>query len=87
MTVSALLGIYQYTSSINGITYVRICFIAAPIAHLTKSPLDDEIAEALWLTPAEIEQFHTELRSPLVLAAVRDYQAGKSFPLTILADL
>ncbi len=86
VTVTALLGIYQYTSASNGITYVRLCFVAAPVTHFPNRQLDSAIAEAVWLTPAEIKQRQAALRSPLVLAAVNDYLAGKTYPLSILAD-
>ena len=90
VTITALLGIYQYRSERNGITYVRVCFIGKPEAELVNSELDPAIAEALWLTPAEIERIIEQqsgaMRSPLVLAAIRDFQAGKSYPLSILSN-
>ena len=85
--VVALLGIYSHKSSLNGITYVRHCFIAKPIEHFPDRELDPAIAAAVWLSPGEIEQRQGELRSPLVLAAVRDFQAGRSHPLSLLIDL
>jgi len=85
--VVALLGIYSHKSSLNGITYVRHCFIAKPIQHFPDRELDPAIAAAVWLSPREIEQRQGELRSPMVLAAVRDFQAGRSHPLSLLIDL
>lgn len=84
--VVAFLGIYTYKSSLNGITYVRHCFIAKPIQHFPDRALDSEIAAAVWLSPQEIEQRHTELRSPMVLAAVRDFQTGKSLSLSYITN-
>ena len=86
VSVSALLGIYEYTSPANGITYVRLCFVASPRKHDPMQALDSEIAAALWLTPVELEQLHGEMRSPLVMAAVADYLAGKRYPLSLLAN-
>lgn len=86
VSVTALLGIYRYRSPTNGVTYVRHCFIAVPVRHLPEQPLDPAIAEAIWLRPAEIQQHGSELRSPLVLAAVQDYQAGSTYPLSLLTN-
>ena len=85
--IVAFLGIYSHRSSLNGITYVRHCFIAKPIQHFPDQALDSAITAAVWLSPQEIEQRHGELRSPMVLAAVRDFQAGRSHPLSLLIDL
>lgn len=86
VSVSALLGIYRYRSAANGITYVRHCFIAIPVRHFPEQPLDSAISEAIWLSPVEIQQRDSELRSPLVLAAIQDYQAGTNYPLSLLTD-
>lgn len=85
--VVALLGVYSYRSALNGITYIRHCFIAKPIRHFPDRVLDAAIAATVWLSPQEIEQRHDELRSPLVMAAVRDFQAGRSYPLSLLINL
>lgn len=84
--VTQLLGIYQYTSEENGVSYVRHCFIAEPIEENTKSPLDEDIIEAVWLEASTIEQKESELRSPLVFQAIRDYLGGVTFPLSLFSQ-
>jgi len=88
--VTALLGIYQYRSELNGITYIRVCFVAKPETELLDYKLDPAIVEAAWLTPAELERIAEvqpgAMRSPLVMAVIKDFQAGKSFPLSILSQ-
>ncbi len=79
-----LLGIYQYTSAENGITYIRHCFIAKAIEPRTERNLDPDILEAKWLTLKELEGFESELRSPLVLKVIRDYLSGVNFPLHVV---
>ena len=79
-----LLGIYQYTSAENGITYIRHCFIAKAIEPRTERNLDPDILEAKWLTLKELEDFESELRSPLVLKVIRDYLSGVNFPLNVV---
>ena len=79
-----LLGIYQYTSAENGITYIRHCFVDKAIEPRTGRNLDPDILEAKWLTLKELEDFESELRSPLVLKVIRDYLSGVNFPLHVV---
>lgn len=84
VNLEQLLGIYQYTSPENGITYIRHCFIAKAIEPRTKGDLDEDIAEAVWVSLEELEQRGSEMRSPLVLEVIRDYLKGISYPLSLI---
>lgn len=79
-----LLGIYQYSSPENGITYIRHCFIARVIEPRTENDLDEDIAEAVWLSFEELQLLEAQMRSPLVLQVIRDYLAGIAYPLEIV---
>ena len=82
VNLEKLLGIYQYTSPENDITYIRHCFIAKAIEPRTERDLDEDIAEAVWVSLEELEQRESEMRSPLVLEVIRDYLKGVSYPLS-----
>ena len=84
VNLEKLLGIYQYTSPENGITYIRHCFIAKAIEPRTERDLDEGIAEAVWVSLEELEQREFEMRSPLVLEVIRDYLKGVSYPLSLI---
>ncbi len=84
--ISDLLGIYQYTSPENGISYVRHCFIADAIQQISNSELDADIIEAQWLSLGELQAHSAEMRSPLVLKVIADYLRGQRFPLSLLSD-
>jgi ADP-ribose pyrophosphatase YjhB (NUDIX family) len=84
VNLERLLGIYQYTSPDNGITYVRHCFIAKAIEPRTELDLDEDIVEAVWLSLEELEQRESQMRSPLVLGVIRDYLKGISYPLSLI---
>ena len=84
VNLEKLLGIYQYTSPENGITYIRHCFIAKAIEPRTDRDLDEDIAEAVWVSLEELEQRESEMRSPLVLELIRDYLKGVSYPLSLI---
>ena len=84
VNLEQLLGIYQYTSPENGITYIRHCFIAKAIDPRTERDLDEDIAEAVWISLEELEQRESDMRSPLVLEVLRDYMKGISYPLSLI---
>jgi ADP-ribose pyrophosphatase YjhB (NUDIX family) len=84
VNLEKLLGIYQYTSPENGITYIRHCFIAKAIEPRTERDLDEDIAEAVWVSLEELEQRESEMRSPIVLEVIRDYLKGVSYPLSLI---
>ena len=84
VNLEQLLGIYQTTSPDNGITYIRHCFIAKAIEPRTERDLDEDIAEAVWLSLEELEQREAQMRSPLVLEVIRDYLKGVNYPLSLI---
>lgn len=82
--IRQFLGIYQYTSTSNGLCYVRHCFIADPIECIHDSELDADILEVQWLNLQEIEARRSDLRSPMVLKVIHDYINGTHYPLSIV---
>jgi ADP-ribose pyrophosphatase YjhB (NUDIX family) len=84
VNLEQLLGIYQYTSPENGITYIRHCFIAKAIEPRTGRNLDKDITEAVWVSLEGLEQRESEMRSPLVLEVIRDYLKGIGYPLRLI---
>jgi 8-oxo-dGTP pyrophosphatase MutT (NUDIX family) len=87
VALQALLGIYQYTSPANGITYVRTCFIASPVRRIVTASLDPEIIAVHWLTPVEIQLQQQRLRSPAVWQVIQDYLAGQRYPLNLIRTI
>jgi 8-oxo-dGTP pyrophosphatase MutT (NUDIX family) len=83
----ALVGIYQWTSPKNNITYIRFCFRGQCLRHYPDRPLDTEIQRALWLSRDELLAKGDQIRSPMVLRVIDDYLAGKSYPLDVLHTL
>ena len=82
---TALVGIYRWIAP-NQTTFMRYCFTADAVAHDAAQILDTDITRALWLSAAEIEVRQADLRSPLVLDCLRDYQAGRRYPLSLLVN-
>ncbi len=85
-----LVGLYLYANPDSHITYLRVCFHGATVAHDPARSLDAEIVRAVWLTRDEILKRGDRLRTPLVLRCLDDYLAGRRFPLAVIgavADL
>jgi 8-oxo-dGTP pyrophosphatase MutT (NUDIX family) len=84
--LTALLGLYHYPAP-NGLTYIRHCFIATPQRHHPEQPLDTPIVATHWLPAQQILAPDFKARSPLVAACLRDYLAGKRYPLSLIQHL
>ncbi len=80
----ALLGIYQWRNGHNDKEFVRVTFIAHSLTVDTDAPLDDGIIRALWLDRQAVEALNGQLRSPMVLRNIEDFERGQSFPLQLI---
>jgi phosphatase NudJ len=80
-----LVGIYRWRMPDAGRTYLRFCFHGQCHEHDPRQSLDDGIVEATWLTRDALAE--SPLRSPLVLACLDDYLAGRRLPLEALRDI
>ena len=78
VNLEKLLGIYQYTSPENGIT-----FIAEPLQFQQDAEIDSDIDSAEWMTLEQIKDPVNKPRSELVHQAVDDFISGRVFPLEI----
>jgi ADP-ribose pyrophosphatase YjhB (NUDIX family) len=80
VALTCLLGVQQWRSP-SGRHFVRFAFAAEPLEHDPARPLDEGIVRALWLGRDEIAAAGPRLRSPMVLANVDDWLAGRRLPL------
>ena len=81
--VHALLGIYRYFAKSNQTHYVRVCFIATAIKQVSDQ-LDADIDKINWLTKAQLTARKHQLRSPLVLENIEDFENGQTFSLEVI---
>jgi 8-oxo-dGTP pyrophosphatase MutT (NUDIX family) len=85
---TALLGLYmaRYASAKEevDVTYLRHAFVCRPLSHDAARPLDVGIVRAFWMTPDEILAERARHRSPAVERTVRDWLAGRRFPLDLI---
>ena len=82
VTLTGLIGIYQWQAP-DGTPFLRFTFAARPLCHHPDRELDTGIETALWLAPDALEQA-TNLRSPLVLRCVQDWQSRPLHPLSVV---
>ncbi|WP_455379782.1 NUDIX hydrolase [Acidihalobacter prosperus] len=81
----ALIGIYRWMHP-SGATYLRAAFAGDVSDHDNNRELDTGIEAAEWFKPQEIISFGKQLRTPLVLRCLEDYQAGKRYSLDLIRD-
>ena len=86
-TASGLIGVYLWRHPGTGRTTKRFAFSGTVTDHREGQPLDEGIVGTLWLTRAELERREPQLRSPLVLRCLEDYDAGRRQPLAAAAAL
>lgn len=86
-TPTELIGIYRWIEPDSGDTFLRVCFTGRLGRHYPDHPLDDGIVGPRWLSPQQLSQLGTSLRSPLVQRCIDDYSAGHRYPLSLLADM
>lgn len=81
---TGLLGVYQYHSTTDDMTYIRFAFTGEITGHDPARALDTGIVRAVWLSADEIRSEAARHRSPLVMRCMDDYLAGRRYPLAVL---
>lgn len=87
VAVDSLVGIYQWARPSGDITYLRFVFACRDLGDEAGRELDAGIIRALWATPAELAAEPERLRSPLVGQCIKDYLAGRRFPLDLVRHM
>lgn len=85
--LTQLLGIYYWISPKSNETYIRTAFIAKPMVFDKDYKIDSDITATHWLTYEEIINHTIELRTPLVVKTLEDYNNQISFPLDLVKTL
>lgn len=85
MQPSALVGVYLWPAADASI--LRLCFSGDIEDHEGQQDLDADIIATHWLDREALAARADQLRSPLVLRAINDYQAGQRHPLDLASTL
>ena len=81
----ALVGIYRWHYAPKDVTFLRFCFCGEVEGVEEGRALDRGIVAARWLTLDELIDRKQRHRSPLVEKCVRDFLAGRRFPLDLFS--
>ncbi len=65
-------------------SFLRFCFSGQVHSHQPDQSLDEGIVQTHWLSRDEIKTREKQLRSPLVLSSIDDYQNGLNYPISML---
>jgi 8-oxo-dGTP pyrophosphatase MutT (NUDIX family) len=84
---NAVLGLYQWYSETDDISFVRIAFCGSAEPPPGIPDLDDVIIATHWFSRDQILAHSARLRSPMVLRCIDDYREGARYPLSCLAEL
>ena len=86
---NAVVGVYHWTRPDGALTYLRFAFSGKVTGEEPDRALDAGILRTLWLLPEEVEAAGREgrLRSPMVLACVRDWREGRRYSLDLIRYL
>lgn len=79
-----LVAVSQWSNAPGGRHFLRFTFAAEAERHEPERPLDTGIVRAVWLSRDEIAAARERLRSPIVLASIDDWIAGRRYPLEVL---
>lgn len=83
-----IVGMYLYTSPLNGVTYHRTTFygtVSDPDAVLPHSA--PEVKASHWLSLDDIKTRRRAHRSPMVLRGIEDYLNGQRYSLQAVTTL
>lgn len=83
----AIIGIYRWRSSLNGITYLRVAFCGSCGERDRDMALDSDIITTHWLDDKALNANAGRLRSPLVMRSIRDYLSGQRYPLDLVDEI
>ncbi len=84
--LTGYLGCYSYTSPRNGVTYLRHAFAGKPVEQV-HNELDNGIVAALWLDYDTLCAKREQMRSPMVIRLIEDYQTREPAPLELVAHI
>lgn len=81
-----VLGVYRSDRPPLEDTFLRTTFIGQVADDLPQGPLDDGIIATRWMSREEIESRRQQMRSPIVLRTIDDYERGHRYPLSLLVE-
>lgn len=83
----ATIGVYLWGRDEGSNPFLRVAFSGRCVAHDGRRKLDEGIERVLWLSRQDLVARTAQLRSPMVMRAVEDYERGIRYPVDLFQDL
>lgn len=83
----AIIGVYLWGRDGGHNPFLRVAFAGRCVAHDGKRKLDEGIERVLWMSRSDLMARHAQLRSPMVMRAIDDYERGIRYPIDLFQDL
>lgn len=83
----AIVGAYLWGLEGGQKRFLRVAFAGRCVAHDSQRQLDDGIERVLWLSRSDLLARSAQLRSPMVLRVIDDYERGIRYPMDLFQDL
>lgn len=85
-TPECIIGIYRWQNPDDQETFIRVTFLGSVDTESNPTPIDNSILQSLWLSKEEMTARKQDMRSPLVMQCIDDYQRGKRYALDLISD-
>jgi len=72
-----LIGVYLWIHPQSRQQFLRIMYVAEFIGRDESLPLDPNIVRVRWMSAADLQDRRRATRTPVVLRAIRDFEAGR----------
>ena len=82
-----LVGVYEYFFSETKQHVIRFCFVGQIVGGKLNSTKDEDVIEASFYSRQEIKDISDHFRNPIISECLKDYWAGKKYPLDIVNSL
>ena len=83
----AIIGVYLWGREGAHNPFLRVAFSGRCVTHDGQRQLDEGIERVLWLSRSDLMARSAQLRSPMVMRAIDDYERGIRYPLDLFQDL
>lgn len=87
VSCAELVGVYLWIHPQSRQQFLRIVYVAELLSEDESRPLDDGIVAKRWLSRADVEHRRRNLRSPIVERCIRDFEAGRRQPGSLIAGM
>jgi len=87
VAIRELLGVYLWIHPQTRQQFLRIMFVGDFLREVPDRRLDDGVVGARWYEHSELKRRARELRTPVVLRCIQDYEAGFRSPSDMLRTL